>query len=132
MQKIFVNGSFDILHVGHIRLLQYARSLGDTLLVAIDTDRRIKELKGDSRPINTQAERVEMLMALASIDEVKTFDSDNDLIDIIRTYEPDIMVKGSDYKDQPIVGSEFCKKIVFYDRIDEYSTTKKIQDIINR
>ena len=65
-------------------------------------------------------------------DEVKTFDSDNDLIDIIRTYEPDIMVKGSDYKDQPIVGSEFCKKIVFYDRIDEYSTTKKIQDIINR
>ena len=132
MQKIFVNGSFDILHVGHIRLLQYARSLGDILLVAIDTDRRIKELKGDSRPINTQAERVEMLMALASIDEVKTFDSDNDLIDIIRTYEPDIMVKGSDYKDQPIVGSEFCKKIVFYDRIDEYSTTKKIQDIINR
>ena len=132
MQKIFVNGSFDILHVGHIRLLQYARSLGHTLLVAIDTDRRIKELKGDSRPINTQAERVEMLMALASVDEVKTFDSDNDLIDIIRTYEPDIMVKGSDYKDQPIVGSEFCKKIVFYDRIDEYSTTKKIQDIINR
>lgn len=132
MKKIFVNGSFDILHVGHIRLLTHAKSLGSVLLVAIDTDRRIKELKGSTRPINTQLERIEMLTALRSVDQVKTFDSDDELIDIIKTYNPDIMVKGSDYKGQPIVGSDYCKEIVFFDRIDEYSTTKKIQDIIDR
>lgn len=132
MKKIFVNGSFDILHVGHIRLLTHAKSLGSVLLVAIDTDRRIKELKCSTRPINTQLERIEMLTALRSVDQVKTFDSDDELIDIIKTYNPDIMVKGSDYKGQPIVGSDYCKEIVFFDRIDEYSTTKKIQDIIDR
>jgi D-beta-D-heptose 7-phosphate kinase/D-beta-D-heptose 1-phosphate adenosyltransferase len=132
MKKIFVNGSFDILHVGHIRLLAYAKSLGASLLVAIDTDRRIKELKGSTRPINSQSERIEMLTSFRSVDQVKTFDSDDELINIIKNYEPDIMVKGSDYKGQPIIGSDYCKEIVFFDRIDEYSTTKKIQDIIDR
>jgi D-beta-D-heptose 7-phosphate kinase/D-beta-D-heptose 1-phosphate adenosyltransferase len=132
MKKIFVNGSFDILHVGHVRLLAYAKSLGASLLVAIDTDRRIKELKGSTRPINSQSERIEMLTSFRSVDQVKTFDSDDELINIIKNYEPDIMVKGSDYKGQPIIGSDYCKEIVFFDRIDEYSTTKKIQDIIDR
>ena len=132
MKKIFVNGSFDILHVGHVRLLAYAKSLGASLLVAIDTDRRIKELKGSTRPINSQSERIEMLTSFRSVDQVKTFDSDDELINIIKNYEPDIMVKGSDYKGQPIIGSDYCKEIVFFDRIDEYSTTKKIQDIVDR
>lgn len=132
MKKIFVNGSFDILHVGHVRLLAYAKSLGASLLVAIDTDRRIKELKGSTRPINSQSERIEMLTSFRSVDQVETFDSDDELINIIKNYEPDIMVKGSDYKGQPIIGSDYCKEIVFFDRIDEYSTTKKIQDIIDR
>ena len=73
-----------------------------------------------------------MLTSFRSVDQVKTFDSDDELINIIKNYEPDIMVKGSDYKGQPIIGSDYCKEIVFFDRIDEYSTTKKIQDIVDR
>ena len=130
--KIFVNGTFDIIHSGHIKLLNYAASLGDHLLVAIDTDRRVAELKGPTRPINNEYERVGLMINIKGVDQVRVFDSDSELEKIIQDYAPDIMVKGSDYKDQPIVGAKYCKQIVFFDRIDEYSTTKKIQDIISR
>ena len=130
--KIFVNGTFDIIHSGHIKLLNYAASLGDHLLVAIDTDRRVAELKGPTRPINNEYERVGLMINIKGVDQVNVFDSDSELEKIIQDYAPDIMVKGSDYKDQPIVGAKYCKQIVFFDRIDEYSTTKKIQDIISR
>ena len=129
--KVIVNGTFDLLHRGHLELLNYAKSLGDQLLVAIDTDRRVKELKGPSRPVNNQDDRKFFLYNLRPVDIVMTFDSEQDLIDIIKEYKPDIMVKGSDYKGQPIVGSQYCKDIVFYDRT-EHSTTKTIQDIISR
>ena len=131
-KKIFVNGTFDILHPGHVALLTHARGLGDRLLVAIDSDRRVKELKGLGRPINTQTDRLTMLSALRAVDAVAVFDTDQDLIDIIRTWEPDIMVKGSDYCGQPIIGAELCKEIEFFERIDEYSTTKTIQHITDR
>jgi D-beta-D-heptose 7-phosphate kinase/D-beta-D-heptose 1-phosphate adenosyltransferase len=130
MKKIIVNGTFDILHSGHLALLNYARSLGDHLVVAIDSDRRVKELKGVSRPVNTQAERQELLSNLRSVDEVRIFDSDLELVDIVA--ECAIMVKGSDYRDRPIVGSEVCSSIVFFERIDGFSTTEKIQSISNR
>ena len=130
--KIFVNGTFDIIHSGHIKLLNYAASLGDHLLVAIDTDRRVAELKGPTRPINNEYERVGLMINIKGVDQVRVFDSDSELEKIIQDYAPDIMVKGSDYKDQPILGAKYCKQIVFFDRIDEYSTTKKIQDIISR
>ena len=130
MKKIIVNGTFDILHSGHLALLTYARSLGDHLVVAIDSDRRVKELKGVSRPVNTQAERQELLSNLRSVDEVRIFDSDPELVDIVA--ECAIMVKGSDYRDRPIVGSEVCSSIVFFERIDGFSTTEKIQSISNR
>ena len=129
--RVIVNGTFDLLHRGHLELLNYAKSLGDQLLVAIDTDRRVKELKGPSRPVNNQDDRKFFLYNLRPVDIVMTFDSEQDLIDIIKEYKPDIMVKGSDYKGQPIVGSQYCKDIVFYDRT-EHSTTKTIQDIISR
>ncbi len=128
MKKIIVNGTFDILHTGHIELLKYAKSLGDYLVVAIDTDRRVKQLKGPSRPINSLTERKLLLENLKPVDEVRIFDSNEELVDIIK--ECSIMVKGSDYKDQPVIGSEYCQ-VVYYDRT-EHSTTKKIQDIINR
>jgi D-beta-D-heptose 7-phosphate kinase/D-beta-D-heptose 1-phosphate adenosyltransferase len=112
--------------------LNYARSLGDYLLVVIDSDRRVKELKGHLRPINPQEDRITLLENLRAVDMVQTFDSDNELISIIKSYQPDIMVKGSDYRDRPIIGSEYCKEIKFYERIEKYSTTGTIQDIINR
>jgi D-beta-D-heptose 7-phosphate kinase/D-beta-D-heptose 1-phosphate adenosyltransferase len=130
MTKIFVNGTFDILHTGHLELLAYARSLGDFLHVGIDSDRRVKELKGSSRPINNQQERKTMLEALRYVDSVHIFDSDNDLRALIA--DCDIMVKGDDYQGQPIVGQEVCKQIIFFKKINGYSTTQKISDITNR
>jgi rfaE bifunctional protein nucleotidyltransferase chain/domain len=129
--KIIVNGTFDILHRGHIEMLQYAGDLG-SLLVCIDTDRRVQELKGADRPINNQEDRKFMLESLQCVDWVKTFDSEQELIDIINEYNPDIMVKGSDYRDKPIVGSNLIKEIKFYDRVEPYSTTSIIQSITNR
>ncbi len=130
MSQIFVNGSFDILHRGHLELLRYAKSLG-TVLVAIDTDRRIAELKGNKRPINCVNDRKFHLESLKYVDKVYIFDSDQELIDLIKSWNTNIMVKGSDYKDTFILGSEYCNEIRFYDRT-EHSTTKTIQDIIDR
>ncbi len=129
--KIFVNGTFDILHKGHIDLLRYAKSLGSELLVAIDSDTRVQTLKGADRPINNQIDRKIMLESLKYVDDVWIFCDEEELEEIIKNYEPDIMVKGSDYRDQPIVGQHLCKEIRFYDRT-EHSTTKIIQNIINR
>ena len=130
MKKVFVNGTFDILHVGHIALLDYAKSLGDQLVVGIDSDNRVRLLKGSNRPINSQVERGTLLAALKSVDEVFVFDTDDELRSLIQAC--DIMVKGSDYRDKPIVGQEICKQIVFFERLNGYSTTNKIQDIANR
>jgi D-beta-D-heptose 7-phosphate kinase/D-beta-D-heptose 1-phosphate adenosyltransferase len=129
---VIVNGTFDILHPGHIAMLNTARSLGDYLIVCIDTDRRVKELKGDSRPINDQNVRKIMLSNLKAVDIVEFFDSQEDLINLIKLYKPDIMVKGSDWKGKSVVAQQYVKEIYWYDRIDEYSTTRTIQDIINR
>jgi D-beta-D-heptose 7-phosphate kinase/D-beta-D-heptose 1-phosphate adenosyltransferase len=111
-------------------LLDYAKSLGDQLVVAIDSDNRVRLLKGSDRPINSQLERGTLLAALKSVDEVFVFDTDDELRSLIQTC--DVMVKGSDYRDKPIVGQEICKQIVFFERLNGYSTTNKIQDIVNR
>jgi D-beta-D-heptose 7-phosphate kinase/D-beta-D-heptose 1-phosphate adenosyltransferase len=132
MTTVIVNGTFDLLHPGHVAMLNTARSLGDYLIVCIDTDRRVKELKGDSRPINGQNVRKIMLSNLKAVDIVEFFDSQEDLINLIKLYKPDIMVKGSDWKGKSIVAQQYVKEIYWYDRIDEYSTTRTIQDIINR
>ena len=132
MKKIFVNGTFDVVHVGHLKLLEFAKSLGTHLLVMIDSDERVKKLKGTSRPINTEYERVTLLKSLKWVDEVCVFNSDEELDRGIQAYSPDIMVKGSDYAGKPIIGASHCKSIIFYDRINDYSSTKKIQDIVNR
>lgn len=131
MKRIFVNGTFDIVHRGHLELLEYAYNIG-TVLVAIDTDRRVKQLKGQTRPINNQEDRAYLLRSLKFVSGVVTFDTDQELIDTIKMYQPDVMIKGSDYKDKKIIGAEYCKEILFYDFVDGYSTTKTIQDIINR
>ena len=133
MTKVVVNGSFDILHLGHLKLLEHAKSYPDSyVLVLTDSDRRIKELKGPLRPIHTEYERCSFLFALKSVNRVETFDSDEELARLIKEFEPDIMVKGSHYKDKHVIGAEHCKRIVYFERFQQYSTTEKIQDIINR
>jgi len=133
MNKIIINGTFDVLHLGHLRLLSYARSIIDSYVyVLIDSDRRVKELKGPKRPYNTEYERASLLFALKSVDRVDVFDNDLELETFIKNYQPDIMIKGSDYQGKDIIGSQFCKKIEFYDRLEKYSSSQKIQDIINR
>jgi len=132
MKKIIVNGTFDILHQGHIRMLNTARSLGDYLLVCIDTDRRVKELKGENRPIVNQYDRKYHLEQLRSVDQVLMFDSQEELIEIIQIFKPDIMVKGSDYKGRSVIGETYVPEVIYYERLGEYSTTKTLQTIIDR
>lgn len=129
MSRVFVNGTFDVLHVGHIELLRYARSLGYWLMVGIDSDRRARQLKGTGRPKNTEFERRTMLEAIKYVDRVAVFDTDQELRDLIS--QCTVMVKGSDYRDQTIIGSDICP-VVFFERLDDYSTTKKIQHIAGR
>jgi D-beta-D-heptose 7-phosphate kinase/D-beta-D-heptose 1-phosphate adenosyltransferase len=130
MKRIVVNGTFDVIHPGHLALLNYAKSLGDYLVVAIDADARVKRLKGPKRPINNQQERKLLLENLKAIDQVQLFETDQELIDIIRSCS--IMVKGSDYRGKSVLGESNCQQVIYFDRIDEYSSTKKIEYIINR
>ena len=132
MKKVFVNGAFDVLHSGHLDMLDYAASLGDHLLVAIDTDTRIEYNKGKGRPFNKMSIRKRLMMSLKPVNSVSVFNTDQELIDLIRRFEPDIMVKGSDWKGKPIIGEEYCKKVIFYERTNGESTTKTIQDFIDR
>jgi D-beta-D-heptose 7-phosphate kinase/D-beta-D-heptose 1-phosphate adenosyltransferase len=129
MKKIFVNGTFDVIHLGHLALLNFAKSLGNHLTVAIDSDERVKRLKGKSRPINNVYERKILLQNLKAVDSVEIFGTDEELIELIKTC--DIMVKGGDYSSLPIIGKEFVE-VVLFDRINGYSSTEKIQDIITR
>jgi rfaE bifunctional protein nucleotidyltransferase chain/domain len=130
--KIIVNGTFDILHRGHVELLEHAKSLGEFLLVCIDTDERVKELKGANRPINNQNDRAFMLQGLKCVDAVWTFNSEKDLEQICEMYQADIMVKGKDYEGKRIVGAEHCKEIKLVELVDGYSTTNIIQRITDR
>lgn len=133
MTTVMVNGTFDVLHPGHIALLNTARSYGDYLIVAIDTDRRVKELKGEQRPINNQNDRRIMLANLKAVDIVEIFDSKEELIMLMERYKPDVYVKGSDWKhDSKSTAHQYCKEVIYYDRIEEYSSTKIIQSIIDR
>jgi len=114
-------------------MLNYAKSLGDHLLVAIDTDRRVKELKGSQRPINSQWDRFFMLENLRAVNDIRFFDSKQDLIDIMQEYKPHVYVKGSDWKlDKGSTAEQYCDQVIYYDRVEPYSTTKTIQDIANR
>lgn len=121
--KVWVNGTFDVLHIGHIRLLEYAHSFGE-VRVGIDNDDRISQMKGKDRPFNNLGRRMEFLKSIKYVNDVVCFSTDEELAQKIKEYDPDFMIIGSDYKNKPIIGSEYPKKIVYFERIDDLSTTK--------
>ena len=132
MEKIiFTNGCFDVLHRGHIELFKYARSLGDQVVVALDSDKKVKEDKGADRPINNLEDRKFFLSRLKDIDEIMEFDTEQELEELVRKIAPDVMIVGSDWRGKNIVGGQYAKQIEFFERINEYSTTKIIQNISN-
>ena len=124
--KVWTNGCFDILHRGHIELFRYAKSLGEELVVGIDSDKKIKEDKSKDRPINNLQDRIFMLQSIKYIDKVIPFDTTKELRDTVKWYRPNIMVIGSDWKDKEVIGDQFADKLVFFDRICDYSTSKII------
>jgi len=121
--KVWVNGTFDVLHIGHLKLLELASSFGE-VRVGIDTDKRVKELKSPDRPFNTTEDRKYFLESLKFVKDVVVFDSRQELIDLVKEYQPDYMVIGDDYKDQPVYGSEHAKQLIFFEKLPKYSTTK--------
>lgn len=132
--KVWVNGTFDVLHRGHIELFKYAYGFGD-VRVGIDTDDRVKKLKGNNRPVNKFEDRKVLLESIKYIDSVVGFNSNQELEDEIKKWNSKIMIIGSDYENKKIIGSHLFDNIIYFDRIKEYSSTKVInyvKDISNR
>ena len=126
-KRIWTNGCFDILHRGHIELFRHAKSLGDKLIVGIDTDERVKLDKGEDRPINTLDDRIYVLNSIKYIDMVVPFKSTEELEMKIKYWSPAVMVIGSDWKGKKVIGQEYAGKVEFFDRIKDYSTTKILE-----
>lgn len=125
---VFTNGCFDILHVGHVKYLQEAKSYGDVLIVGLNTDSSVRELKGASRPVNTEADRAYILAALESVDYVVLF-SEETPHELIKNIAPDILVKGGDYEGKSVVGAEFAGELRLVQFVDGKSTTATIARI---
>ena len=125
---VFTNGCFDILHVGHVKYLQEAKSYGDVLIVGLNSDSSVRELKGPTRPVNTQEDRAYILAALESVDYVVLF-SEETPHDLIRDIAPDILVKGGDYEGKSVVGAEFAGELRLVQFVDGKSTTATIARI---
>jgi D-beta-D-heptose 7-phosphate kinase/D-beta-D-heptose 1-phosphate adenosyltransferase len=125
---VFTNGCFDILHVGHVKYLQEAKSYGDVLIVGLNSDSSVRELKGPTRPVNVQEDRAYILAALESVDYVVLF-SEETPHELIKNIEPDILVKGGDYEGKSVVGAEFAKELRLVQFVDGKSTTATIERI---
>ncbi len=132
MKVGFINGCFDVLHVGHVELIKFARSKCDYLLVALDTDERVASFKGPNRPFNSLQDRMTMMRALKGVDEVRSFSTASELENLIKDINPDIMVVGAEYENKKVVGGEHAKELLFFRRIDGYSTTNILENTVNR
>ena len=125
MITVFTPGCFDIIHYGHIELFKYCRSIGDRVIVGLNSDSSIRQIKGSSRPINNLKSRLSVLEAIKYIDEVIVFDEE-DPYRLIKSISPNVIVKGGDYKVEDVIGNDLCDVKIFK-YIDGYSTTKAIQ-----
>ena len=125
MKRVFVNGTFDILHRGHLELLNYAKSFG-YVIVGIDTDECVREKKGSGRPVHNQEERKFLLENLRSVDEVIFYSSEPEFEELIKSLKPDIIIVGSDWKEKSTIKTYYDGELIFFDRMGEYSTTKTI------
>jgi D-beta-D-heptose 7-phosphate kinase/D-beta-D-heptose 1-phosphate adenosyltransferase len=129
---VFTNGVFDLLHPGHVRYLQQARALGDALIVGINSDRSVRAVKGPDRPITSEAERAEILAALACVDAVAIFDEETPY-EIISAIAPDVLVKGADWAEHAIVGRDIVEarggRVVRASIEEGYSTTSIVAKI---
>jgi len=124
---VFTNGCFDILHVGHVKYLEVAKSFGDMLIVGLNSDDSIKRLKGQSRPINSLEDRAYVLSALESVSFVVPFEEDTPL-ELISAIRPDVLVKGADYEGKVVVGSDIAKEV----RLVQFVEGKSTSNIINK
>ena len=129
---VFTNGVFDLLHPGHVRYLQHARSLGDALIVGINSDRSVRVVKGPGRPITPEQERAEILSALGCVDAVAIFDEETPF-EIISAISPDVLVKGADWAENAIVGRDIVEarggRVVRAAIEEGYSTTSMVEKI---
>ena len=125
---VFTNGCFDILHAGHVSVLEFSRAKGDLLVVGLNSDASVKRLKGLCRPVNKQADRALVLAALQAVDAVCVFTEDTPY-NLIKLVRPDVLVKGGDYKPSEIVGREFAKKVVRFALLKGRSTTNIIKKV---
>ena len=125
--KVWTNGCFDILHRGHIELFRYAKSLGDELVVGVDSDEKVKKDKGKNRPIISLQDRIFMLQSIKYIDKVIPFNDTKELRDTVKWYRPNIIVMGSDWKGKEVIGEDYAEKLIFFEKVGGYSTTKMIR-----
>jgi rfaE bifunctional protein nucleotidyltransferase chain/domain len=129
-RMVFTNGCFDILHLGHTTYLEAAQNLGDVMIVGVNSDASVRRLKGASRPVNTEFDRASVLSALRSVDFTCIFDEDTPL-ELIRTLQPDVLVKGGDYTLETIIGADIVAakggRVVVIPLVEGKSTTRIIE-----
>jgi len=127
---VFTNGCFDILHLGHVKYLQKAKTLGDKLIVGLNSNASVRRLKGESRPVNDEYDRAYLLASLEVVDYVVIFDEDTPY-ELIKKVKPDILVKGKDYEGKEVVGSDIAKEVKLIDFVEGRSTTNIIKKVQN-
>ena len=129
---VFTNGCFDIIHRGHVEYLNQAKSLGKSLIIGVNSDASVRKIKGEGRPINNESDRAFVLSNLKCVDAVIIFDEDTPY-NLIKAVRPDFLVKGGDWKEEQIIGSDVVKnyggKIYSLKYVDSYSTTNIIDKI---
>lgn len=125
-QIVFTNGCFDILHAGHVSILEFSKNQGDVLVLGINSDASVKRLKGPTRPVNSQADRALVAASLEAVDAVVLFGQDTPF-ELIKFIKPDVLVKGADYTADKVIGREFAGKVVLFPVLKGRSTTNIIK-----